>query len=143
MRVIRADVAALGNRNIKAAAGLKEEFVHLHVGRKRSRMQRDRIGKVGIAVKDSARERLQKPALQLGLAARFFQCQPGEDAQTDRSVGGGARKQCVRHVIGLAESKRQRKHDVLAHAGDDRLGQLLRIVEEDRANPVARHGNWP
>jgi len=42
-------------------------------------------------------------------------------------------------VIGLAEAERQRQHEVLADAGDDGIGDAIRIVEPVGAAVVALH----
>jgi hypothetical protein len=59
--------------------------------------------------------------------------------EADRRVGRRAREQGVGDVVGLAEAERQRQHDVLADAGDDGIGDAIRIVEPVGAAVVALH----
>jgi hypothetical protein len=94
-------------------------------------VHRERIGELGIAGEHAIDDRLEEAPFEVALAARLLQRERGEDAQIDRGIRGRAREQRVGDVIGLAEAERQRQHDILADALDDRVGQAIRIFERD------------
>ena len=132
MRVVGADVALLRGGDAEPRARREEELVDLDVWRQPALAQRDAIGELRIAGEEALRERGNEAAFEVALPARLLQGECGEDAQVDRRIGGGAGEQRVGDVIGLAQPERQRQHDILADAGDDRVGHALRICERNR-----------
>ena len=139
MGVVGGDVALLRGGDAEAGAGLEEEFVDDDVRRERARMQRLGIGELGIAGEHALCEWLHEAPFEARPAAWRLQCQRCEDMEADRRVGRRAREQGVGDVVGLAEAERQRQHEVLADAGDDGIGDAIRIVEPVGAAVVALH----
>ena len=139
MGVVGGDVALLRGGDAEAGAGLEEEFIDDDVRRERARTQRLGIGELGITREHASCEWLQEAPLKARPAAWRLQCQRGEDMESDRRVGRRAREQGVGDVVGLAEAERQRQHDVFADAGDDGVGDAIRIVEPVGAAVVALH----
>ena len=137
--VVGGDVALLRGGDAEAGAGLEEELVDDDVRRQRARTQRLGIGELGIAGEHALRERLHEAPFEARPAAWRLQCQRGEDMEADRRVGRRAREQGVGDVVGLAEAERQRQHDVFADAGDDGVGDAIRMVEPVGAAVVALH----
>ena len=139
MGVVGGDVALLRGGDAEAGAGLEKELVDDDVRRQRARMQRLGIGELGIAGEHALCEWLHEAPFEARPAAWRLQCQRGEDMEADRRVGRRAREQGVGDVVGLAEAERQRQHEVLADAGDDGIGDAIRIVEPVGAAVVALH----
>ena len=139
MGVVGGNVILLRDGDAEPGAGLEEEFVDRDVRRERARVQGRGIGELRVAGEDAIGERLHEAPLQARRAARLLQCQRGEDVQADRCIRRGAREQGVGDVIGLAESERQRHHDVLADAVDDGIGDAIRIVEPVGTAAAALH----
>jgi hypothetical protein len=127
-----ADVALLRGGDAEPRAGREEELVDLDVWRQPALALRDGIGELRIAGEEALRERRYEAPFEIALPARLLQGERGEDAQIDRRIGGRAIKQRVGDVIGLAQPERQRQHDILADAGDDRVDHALRICKRNR-----------
>src|SRR6516225_6984627 len=92
MGVVGADVTLLRGGDAEPRAGLEEEFVDLDVRRQRARVQRERIGELGIAGEHAVDDRLEEAPFEIAFAARLLQGQRGEDAQIDRRIRGRALK---------------------------------------------------
>ena len=103
---------------------------------------RRRIGEVRIAAEATLRDRVDEAPLQLRAGMRLCQRQRGENAQADGGVGHRAGKQRIGHVIGLAEPERQRQHDLLADARDDRVGEAVGGIEWRRRGFRNCHAGW-
>jgi len=133
VRVVGADIALLGAGNSKPRAGLKEELVDHHVGRKPALALGGSVGQIGVAAEHAVRERPCKSGAELRASARLLQCQRGEDAQVERAVRLRAREQGIGDVVRFAEAKRQPEHDVLADASNDRIGETVGVGEASGA----------
>jgi hypothetical protein len=137
--VVGGDVALLRGSDAEAGAGLEKELVDDDVRRERAGMVRLGIGQLGIAGEHALCEWLHEAPFEARPAARRLQCQRGEDMEPDRRVGGRAREQGVGDMVGLAEAERQRQHEFFPDAGDDGVGDAIRIVEPVGAAVVALH----
>src|SRR5262249_19043114 len=71
--VVGADVTLLRGGDAEPRAGLEEELVDLDVRRQRARVQRERIGELGIAGEDAVDNRLEEAAFEVAFAARLFE----------------------------------------------------------------------
>ena len=129
MGVVGRDVVLLLARRAEPASRHQEKLMDLDVARQRSLPQRRRIEKLGIARKETLGDRLKKAPFEIARRARNFKRQCRQDAQTDRRIVDGARRQRIGDVIGLAESERQRQHDLAADPRDNSFRQPSGIVE--------------
>jgi hypothetical protein len=139
MGVIGRDVILLRNGDAEARAGLEEELIDLDIRRQPALVLGDGVGEIGIAGEHPLRKRPDEAPFEAGLRVRFLKGQRGEDAQMHRRIGGGAREHRIGDVIGLAEAERQSEHDLLADAGNDRVGHFICVYERGGAAAAAHY----
>ena len=127
--VVGRNVVLLGGCHAKAASCQEEKLIDLDVRRQRALALCNGVSEVRITAKKSLDERLGETPLEIALRAWFLQRQRREDPQPDRGIGHRAGKQGVGDMVGFAKAERQGEHDLGSDALDDRLGQMVRIVE--------------
>jgi hypothetical protein len=105
-----------------------------------ARMQRIRIGEIGITAEQAVDHRRDKAPLQQAAGPRLLQRQGGEQGQTDAAVGRSTRIQRVDDMVGLAEPERQSDHEMGPDVADDIFGDRFWVGEFFRHTISVRSG---
>ena len=137
--VIGRNVVLLGGCHAKAASRQEEKLIDLDVRWQRALALRNGISEVRITAEKSFDDWPGETPLQIAFRAWFLQRQCREDPQPDRGIGHRAGKQGIGDMIGFAKAERQGKHDFGPNALDDRLGEMVGIVERRDLAPGGIH----